>query len=534
MGASQSSSSGVDTPQATKTSYYELLSLSRQATDDEIKRAYRKKALELHPDRNHGREEEATRLFAEIQAAYEVLSDPQERAWYDAHEAEILRGDEAGAGEDGAHYEANIKVTTTHDIVKMMKKFNRNIDFSDKSTGFFGFLRETFEQLAKEEEAAARWQDDEPRDYSSFGHKDDSYEGVVKSFYAGWSSFSTQKSFAWTDKWRLSDAPDRQVRRLMEKENAQLRKEAVREFNDAVRQLVSFVRKRDPRYTPVIVSDAERQKALRDAAATQAARARAENEAKFQATDAVPEWAKVREPDEEEDDDDEEDEIEEFECVACRKTFKSERQFEAHEKSKKHQKAVQALKRQMRKDDANLHLDPGDKEDEATPLSDEDRDSIEIDPDDTDDHSAHTEQLTHKVKALDVDDRNAVDLEDAEADEDAVQSAAGSSDHDDEYASRSEVESQLDTQTSSANDEAAMKEKTTKTLPEYKMGAAAKKRAKKAAQAAADSSSKQDAKCAVCNEVFSSRTQLFQHIKDEGHAALKTEGGKAKGKKGKR
>lgn len=43
-----------------------------------LKKAYKKKALELHPDRNFQNEEKATKLFAEVQAAYEILSDPQE------------------------------------------------------------------------------------------------------------------------------------------------------------------------------------------------------------------------------------------------------------------------------------------------------------------------------------------------------------------------------------------------------------------------------------------------------------------------
>ena len=81
MGASQSSSNGsTDTApaQEAKTSYYELLGVERTATEDELKKAYRKKALLLHPDKNRDDVERATKTFAEVQAAYEVLSDPQE------------------------------------------------------------------------------------------------------------------------------------------------------------------------------------------------------------------------------------------------------------------------------------------------------------------------------------------------------------------------------------------------------------------------------------------------------------------------
>ena len=65
-----------------RTCYYELLDVSYDVSPDDLKKAYKKKALEWHPDKNHGNVEEATKKFALIQEAYEVLSDPHERAWY--------------------------------------------------------------------------------------------------------------------------------------------------------------------------------------------------------------------------------------------------------------------------------------------------------------------------------------------------------------------------------------------------------------------------------------------------------------------
>jgi DnaJ family protein A protein 5 len=210
-----------------------------------LKKAYRKKALELHPDRNYGDVERTTALFADIQHAYQVLSDEQERAWYDAHEADILRGGTGeGTGED--QYQGNMKVTTPEEITRMMGRFRSYIQYTDAPTGFFGFVRETFEQLAKEEEYAADWEGINIPNYPSFGHKDDDYEGVVRDFYAAWDGFASAKSFAWLDVYRLSDAPDRYTRRLAEKENKKHRDDGRREFNDAVRALVAFVRKRDP------------------------------------------------------------------------------------------------------------------------------------------------------------------------------------------------------------------------------------------------------------------------------------------------
>ena len=157
------------------------------------------------------------------------------------------------------------------------------------------------------------------------------------------------------DRYRPSDAPDRRTRRYIEKENQTARNEGIREFNDAVRSLVAFVRKRDPRFIANQQSEEEREKALREATAARAAKQRAENTKKMEA-EVLPEWAKHREPDEVVEEDDEESEEEQFECVACRKTFKSENQFEAHEKSKKHVKAVQALRRKMQKEGVSLDL----------------------------------------------------------------------------------------------------------------------------------------------------------------------------------
>ncbi|KAJ5219779.1 hypothetical protein N7468_008983 [Penicillium chermesinum] len=353
----QSQSTGSTGPEATptseqKTDYYELLSVSRTATDEEIKKAYRKKALELHPDRNYGNVEEATRLFAEVQSAYEVLADPQERAWYDSHSDAFLGT--GGAG-DGAQHSYNIKLTTAEDVLKVFSKFNPRMEFSDSPTGFYGGLRDQFSRLALEERLACQWEGQDEVEYPSFGSHADNFETVVRPFYAAWSGFSTRKSFAWRDIYRYSEAPDRRVRRMMEKENRRLREEGIREFNEAVRSLVAFVKKRDPRWKANAQSEAQRQEALRSSVAAQAARSRAINNAKMR-EHVVPEWAQSEQlPSDEESS---EGEIESFTCVACNKSFKSKKQLEAHERSKKHVKAVKELCRKMRFENVEFDLNP--------------------------------------------------------------------------------------------------------------------------------------------------------------------------------
>ena len=66
-----------------KRDYYEVLGVGRSATEQELKSAYRKLALQHHPDRNPGSAEHATEKFKEITEAYSVLADPQKRAAYD-------------------------------------------------------------------------------------------------------------------------------------------------------------------------------------------------------------------------------------------------------------------------------------------------------------------------------------------------------------------------------------------------------------------------------------------------------------------
>jgi molecular chaperone DnaJ len=66
----------------TKRDYYEVLGLSRGSSEDEVKKAYRKLALQYHPDKNPG-SKEAEEKFKEATEAYEILKDPQKRSTYD-------------------------------------------------------------------------------------------------------------------------------------------------------------------------------------------------------------------------------------------------------------------------------------------------------------------------------------------------------------------------------------------------------------------------------------------------------------------
>ena len=77
--------------------FYEILGLSKNASDSEIKKSYRKLAMKYHPDRNQG-DKEAEKKFKEASAAYEILKDPEKRSAYDqfGHDA-FRQGGQGGA-----------------------------------------------------------------------------------------------------------------------------------------------------------------------------------------------------------------------------------------------------------------------------------------------------------------------------------------------------------------------------------------------------------------------------------------------------
>ncbi|TPX62916.1 hypothetical protein PhCBS80983_g00035 [Powellomyces hirtus] len=584
-----------------RTCYYELLGVDRKAEASDLKKAYRRKALELHPDKNIDRIEEATHLFSQIQQAYEVLSDEQERAWYDSHREAILRGDDDVGAEPGGS--AAYMDITTVDILMRFFSASCYTGYGDDKKGFFTIYSDLFRRIEGEEEEAAAndteaLMDDNREVFetrANFGSKNDSYDGQPREFYNKFLNFTSIKSFRWHDKYRLSEAPDRRVRRLMEKDNKRAREVARREFNDAVRSLAAFLRKRDPRYK----GWKEQQEKINQQKHVEELKRRAEEtkrERERRAEDyVIPEWAKVKEADREAVLEAAEEDIEELFCIACNKGFRSENQFENHEKSKKHIRNVEILREQLLEDDDNaaewgFNDDELDEEDAGNVDGEDDDDSMPTpssntsrDPSDRSDEddavNNEAAEETDGEPPLREDDEGVVDengLEKSTKSEPPNTSSKTDKDEVDHvplpapksrrrkqkqkqkhfgFALSSEDEFSLPTPSQAKADQddpdvedlqstfhnASITEADEPQMAKSK-GRAKEKRAQREAKRAATAAAEKSGgytNCNVCGEGFSSRTKLFDHINHTGHALAPGAGSappaaKSAGKKGKK
>lgn len=269
-----------------------------------------------------------------------------------------------------------------------------NNDFSDSTEGFYGIYRTLFETINQSEVYATAPAGEPPLSaavhYPTFGSSTTSYDapdGELKRFYSSFLSFASRRPFNEADKYRLQDAPDRQVRRLMERDNKRARDDARKEYNEAVRSLAAFLKKRDPRFLnsassdPIKVKQLEKKRLeaqLRDAA-LQAAKKREEAAKAFVEQD----WMKVKTsasveaewdenfdhededesdepadsgagPSTEEAEDEDEEPVDDWYCAACDKMFNSQGAWDNHERSRKHLQNTKRLRKEMLAEDESM------------------------------------------------------------------------------------------------------------------------------------------------------------------------------------
>ncbi|XP_014473656.1 PREDICTED: dnaJ homolog subfamily C member 21 [Dinoponera quadriceps] len=322
--------------------HYEVLGVTRNATYDDIKAAYRRLALTWHPDKNLSNPDEAKKQFQRIKQAWDVLSDPHERTWYDNHREAILKD-------------------TTEDYkdssINLFPYFSTMCfeGYGDDENGFYTVYRTVFEKLAREDQEFAQDSESEV-EMPGFGNSRSLYEEVVHNFYAYWQSYSTKRTFAWLNPFDLRNAPNRRVFRFAEKENRKVQDKARRQRNEQVRNLVAFVRKRDKRVQAHAAKLAERarenvrkveeRKKAQVLERQRLLREHTESEwSKFSNMEA--ELRKIEATLGDDSDDGSANDCDTLYCIVCNKIFKTHKAYMNHENSRKHKENFNALQASM-------------------------------------------------------------------------------------------------------------------------------------------------------------------------------------------
>ncbi|KAM9450642.1 dnaJ homolog subfamily C member 21 isoform 2-T2 [Clarias gariepinus] len=509
--------------------HYEVLGVKRDAGDDELKKVYRKLALKWHPDKNLENAEEAAEQFKLIQAAYDVLSDPQERAWYDNHREALLKGGVSGEYQD--------------DSIDLVQYFTVTCysGYGDDEQGFYTVYRNLFESIAKEELEHSKEEDNEFDDFPTFGDSQSDYDTVVHVFYGCWQSFCTRKNFAWKEEYDTRQASNRWEKRAMEKENKKTREKARKERSELVRQLVAFVRKRDKRVQAhrklVEEQNAEKAKKVeelrRKQKLEQAKLAEEYKEQKWSAMAGLEQELQQMElqygrefgdAEEELEEDraetadavDGSDEMDDFYddlyCPACDKSFKTDKAMKNHEKSKKHREMVALLRQQLQAEEESLSLnsaqreDGGEEEDEEQEEEDEEKDE------------APRQKLSKKQKKKKRQQKNvnnvpeepAVETAPPDSTNDIIAPDNQSGDNEDDPLGSEEAEEDVKKPGPEPN-KSSGKTKGKKTGKDSKKS--------NNAHGGADTSQEEvNLRCVICHFEFSTRNKLFDHLKTTGHA----------------
>ncbi|XP_016981325.1 dnaJ homolog subfamily C member 21 [Drosophila rhopaloa] len=541
--------------------YYEELDVARDAKDGDIKTAYRKMALRWHPDKNPDSLAEAKERFQLIQQAYEVLSDPQERSWYDNHREQILRG-------KNSEYAEN--------CLDVFQFFTSSCykGYGDDEQGFYRVYTNVFVNIAMEDMEFMD-ADDRLGMAPDFGHSNSSYEEVVGPFYAFWQAYCTRKTYEWLCPYDVREIKERFILRKVEKEMKKIVQAARKERNEEVRNLVNFVRKRDRRvqaYRRVLEERAEANRLKQEQKRKEQLKKRQEELAAVKKNKVFNEGYEEQlkqleqqygsESDDYTDEDENEEvggdseeeidpEAEKFEveyvddlyCVACNKTFKNAKARANHEESKKHKENVERLCQEMEEEEEAFN--DASHEDSLNGVE-ESLDEIQIADDQLSDDAALSEEASTLPK------RNKKSKKSRKAAAKQVQEEV--SDGPDETIDSKPTMSESEDEDWSKGKKAAKKSKSkksgaSKAKPADQVDQAPIPNEVKAAPTNASKSGDEDLDptkpqhtCVTCRLIFDSKNKLFAHLKKTNHgvyipkAKPDVEGkppGKSKGKRNK-
>ncbi|KAJ7087530.1 hypothetical protein B0H15DRAFT_842327 [Mycena belliarum] len=306
MGAYMSSSQ----PDLDSMDLYAILEVSENASAEEIKRAYRKKALVHHPDKNPNDVEAATKRFNRVSEAYETLSDTNRRSDYDTTRQfkfepqpsvkpptpfappgawnEEIRGTTGptkswsewlfGSPSPGRYsrsrfklerYAANnqdrgegISLLTLYEFCGSLTSYG----LYSMDTSMYQDVDNFFACLAHDEElwhsTSAHWE----RGYPRFGAANspwmlddwDPDSGPlpleVAPFYTFWTTFKTLKTFEWVAPYQCGPSPSAREERLCRKANRPYRAEMRAAYDGTIQELVKALKRLDPRYQRFLAS----------------------------------------------------------------------------------------------------------------------------------------------------------------------------------------------------------------------------------------------------------------------------------------
>lgn len=497
--------------------HYEILDISRDADDSEIKVAYRKLALKWHPDKNLENTEYAKEQFQLVQQAYEVLSDRQERAWYDKHREQILRG-------SNSDYKDNNLDVFQYFTTTCFK------GYGDDENGFYCTYGKVFEQIGKED---YEYMDNKEQMHSipQFGNSLSDYEEVVAPFYDYWMSYSTKKPYVWLDPHNIKEATNRKIYKLIEKENEKIRQKAKKERNEEVRNLVAFVRKRDKRVQAYVKKLEEKKIENREKQKKITTQKRLERIKQLNESSEQGEWMKfdnvMSELEEierkltaqfgddisESDDDTDTEELNHLYCIACNKIFKTPKAFKNHESSKKHRENVQNIKHAMTVDDIGSGLTHSvtQTNEEQLYASDSNK-SVE--------NNQEIENSDTKVKKKNKKPKNVIEViehnSDVEINNGLVEN---DSDKDQDLNPSKKQKRKRKRNKQGKKDEIEMQDDGVKD--------------KEVLMHENSQELDKDHSCAKCKQHFPSKNKLFEHLKKTGHSCYLNAGNSEKGRKNK-
>lgn len=471
--------------------HYEVLGIDKAADDSAIKKAYHKLALKYHPDKNVVDSKIATERFKELQTAYEVLKDKNERKWYDDHRTAILSGKSSLEGDA--------------DILPNIWPYFSSSCFDgyddNKENGFYKVYGNMFVEINQVE-----------KNYNAdfvflpyFGDSRTSLE-KVKRFYVEWKNYTSSLSFAWHDVANPNDdSYSRYQKRMIGKENKKIREKEKLKFVKAIRQLVNFVSKRDPRYKTIIseTADIRRRRDEENKRREKEIEARKKQTRKLLKENLEIEL-KQRELEEDRQGEkyfkladelasvEKKDSTKNFSCDICRKSFKSTKQLQNHVLSKKHKLQAKKFKVKppinvVRKVSASKSVVLNKKVVEDTgPLENESSSDSTINFEDFSKRKPLKEQI--------------------------YDTSSSSGDHDDLQDRMATLE--FDENTVFVDDKPVSETKTNFNVEAIPITQASKKSRRKK-----NKGNEKHLICSTCQLTFTTRNQLFQHLKKEGHEA---------------